>query len=198
MSIEELYDYLNSPSFQKTDGNIFYNYYIYQYPASNEYKMRQQVVEFKEKLERPNSYVNAMLLDLFSTFCDYLKSEKFGDCSLLEDTFDQDKTEPDVVTQELTDEANSDNFIRFVSERIREYITQKDGLNHPYIFVYGLGKIFPYMRANVFLTRYEKYNETSLYKIILFYPGHQSGNSFSLFDTLDDEHTYRATLLVNK
>ena len=30
MTIQELYDHLNSPEFQKTDGNIFYNYYIYQ------------------------------------------------------------------------------------------------------------------------------------------------------------------------
>lgn len=34
MSIQELYDYLNSPEFQNVkNGNIFYNYYIYQYPA---------------------------------------------------------------------------------------------------------------------------------------------------------------------
>lgn len=65
MTIEQLYDYLNSPDFQKTDGNIFYNYYIYQYPASKEYLMRQQIVDFKEKLERPTTYINAMILDLF-------------------------------------------------------------------------------------------------------------------------------------
>lgn len=198
MSIEQLYEYLNSPEFQKADGNIFYNYYIYQYPASQEYTMRKQVMEFKEKLERPTTYINAMPLDLFQVFCEYLESEKFGDKTLLEDTLEEDKTHPDMVTTELTTEANSDNFIRYVSGRIKEYISQNDGLNHPYIFIYGIGKMFPYLRTNVFLTRYEKYNDTSLYKIILFYPGHQEGNSFSLFDSLPDSHTYRAILLVNK
>lgn len=198
MTVEQLYDYLCSPDFQKADGNIFYNYYIYQYPASKEYLMREQIVEFKKKLERPTSYINAMILDLFQIFCDYLASEKFGDKSLLEDTLEEDKSCPDIVTTELTTEANSDNFIKFVNEKIKEHIIQNDGLNHPYVFVHGIGKMFPYLRTNVFLTRYEKYNDTSLYKIILFYPGHQEGNTFSLFDTLMDSHTYRAILLVNK
>ena len=73
MSIQELYDYLNSPEFQNVkNGNIFYNYYIYQYPAKKEYEMRRQLVVFKQNLERPTSFVNAMLLDLFQVFCDYL------------------------------------------------------------------------------------------------------------------------------
>ena len=103
-----------------------------------------------------------------------------------------------MVTQELTTEANSDSFIHYVSQRIEDHMAQNDGLNKPYVFIHGVGKMFPYLRTNVFLTKYEKYNDTSRYKIILFYPGHQEGNSFSLFDTLPDSHTYRATLLVNK
>ena len=103
-----------------------------------------------------------------------------------------------MVTTELTSEANSDNFIRFVNEKIKEHMALNDGLNKPYVFIHGIGKMFPYLRTNVFLTRYEKYNDPSSYRIILFYPGHQEGNSFSLFDTLEDAHTYRAILLVNK
>lgn len=199
MSIEELYDYLCSPQFlDEKSGNIFYNYYIYQYPASDEYMIRDQIQEFKKKLERPTSYVNALELDLFQVFCDYLRNEKFGDTSLLDDTFEGDKTHPDMVTEELTSEANSDNFIHYVSDRILEHMEKNDGLKKPYVFIHGIGKIFPYLRTNVFLTRYEKYNDPSNYRIILFYPGHQEGNSFSLFDTLEDAHTYRAILLINK
>ena len=199
MTIEELYNYLCSPQFlDEKSGNIFYNYYIYQYPANKEYEMRKQIQEFKEKLKRPTNFVNALELDLFKVFCDYLRNEKFGDTSLLEDTFEGDKIHPEMVTTELTSEANSDNFIRFVRDKIEEHMKLNDGLNKPYIFIHGIGKMFPYMRTNVFLTRYEKYNEPDKYRIILFYPGHQEGNSFSLFDTLEDSHTYRAILLVNK
>lgn len=199
MSIQELYNHLNSPEFQNVNnGNIFYNYYIYQYPANKEYEMRRQLVVFKQNLERPTSFVNAMLLDLFQVFCDYLKAKKFGSESFFDVTLEDDLTQPDMVTTELTNEANSNNFISYVHDRIEEYLRINDGLNKPYIFVHGIGKMFPYLRTNVFLTRYEEYNDTSRYKIILFYPGHQKDNSFSLFDVLDDAHTYRATLLVNK
>lgn len=199
MTIQELYDYLNTPEFRDAkSGNIFYNYYIYQYPADKEYEMRRQIQVFKQNLERPTSFVNAMILDLFKVFCDYLSSVKFGPETLLESTFEEDKTEPDMVTEELTNEANSDEFIRYVRDCIEEHMSQNDGLNHPYVFVHGIGKMYPYLRTNVFLTRYEKYNDTSLYKIILFYPGKQEGNSFSLFGKLEDSHTYRATLLVNR
>lgn len=199
MTVQELYDYLNSPEFRDVkSGNIFYNYYIYQYEASKEYEMRRQIQEFKDKLERPSSFINAMTLDLFTVFCNYLQAEKFGDKSLLEDTLEEDAIHPDMVTEELTNEANSDHFIQYVNTQIEEHMSQNDGLHKPYVFVYGIGKIFPYLRTNVFLTRYEKYNDTSKYKIILFYPGHQEGNSFSLFHRMDDSHTYRATLLVNQ
>ena len=123
-------------------------------------------------------------------------TQLYKDC--LDDTFEGDKTHPEMVTTELTSEANSDNFIRFVRDKIEAHMATNDGYNKPYVFIHGIGKMFPYIRTNVFLTRYEKYNDTSRYKIILFYPGHQEGNSFSLFDTLEDAHTYRAILLVNK
>lgn len=199
MTVQELYDYLSSDEFKNAkSGNIFYNYYIYQYPAKKEYAMRRQVLEFQERLKRPSNYVNAMILDLFTVFCDYLKAESFGPISLFDTTLEEDKTIPDTVTEELISEANSDAFIEYVHERINDHLTTDDNLSKPYIFVIGIGKMFPYLRTNVFLTKYEKYNAPGRYRIILFYPGHQVGNSFSLFDTLVDSHTYRATLLVNK
>ncbi len=199
MTPEQLYNYLNSPEFQNTDGNMCYNYNVYQYPANEEYSMRRNILEFKELLERPSTYIKAMTLDLFEAFCDYLHGEPFGNTTLLSEALEGDKTSPDLVTEELTTEANSDYFMQYINELIEKHLSAiDDGLRRPYIFVYGIGKMFPYLRANVFLTKYEPYNETSRYKIILFYPGHQEGNSFSLFDCLTDSHTYRATLLVNK
>lgn len=38
MTIKELDDKLNSPGFQDTEnGDLFYNFFIYQYPAEKEY-----------------------------------------------------------------------------------------------------------------------------------------------------------------
>ena len=73
-----------------------------------------------------------------------------------------------------------------------------DGFIRPYVFLYGIGNIYPYLRTSSFLNRYEKYNRSSRYKIILFYPGDADGASFKLFGTLDDHHTYRAIVLMNE
>ena len=79
MTIPELYDYLCSEQFIKQDGNIFYNYYIYQYPAKKEYEMRRQIQEFKEKLERPTTLVEAFVIEILKVFCNYLAEDKIGD-----------------------------------------------------------------------------------------------------------------------
>ena len=42
MTIEELDDKLNSPGFQDAEnGDLFYNFFIYQYPAEQEYDIRR-------------------------------------------------------------------------------------------------------------------------------------------------------------
>lgn len=198
MTIEQLYDYLCSPSFRDQSDSIFYNYYIYQYDARQEYEMRRQIADFKERLKRPANFVNALVIDLFETFCEYLKTAKFGKQTLFDMYFEEEEHTPNFVTQELTDDANSQEFYEFIRDKIVEHISANDGYKHPYVFVHGIGKMFPYMRCSTFLNGYEKYNDPNEYKIIVFYPGESKGNSFKLFNTLDDNHTYRAVLLVNE
>ena len=40
-------------------------------------------------------------------------------------------------------------------------------------------------------------NDSSRYKVILFYPGEADTATFKLFGTLEDNHTYRAIVLMN-
>ena len=58
--------------------------------------------------------------------------------------------------------------------------------------------MYPYLRTNVLLTNYENYNEVSKYKIILFYHGRRSGNSYNLFNVLEDSNIYRATKIIDE
>lgn len=196
-SLVTLYAKLESEEFQNAEGNIFYNYYIYQYPPEKEYYIREQILDFQARLARPSACINAMTLDLFKIFCEFLGSQTLGKETYLDSVFEVEKQDSEMGTNVLTELGNSDDFIQFVADHIKKHIDNDDEKKSPYIFVYGIGKIFPYLRTNVFLTRFEKYNNSTKYKIILFYPGHQDGCSFSLFDRLSDSHTYRATLLVN-
>jgi len=201
MTIDELYEKLSSRQFQDTqNGDLFYNFFVYQYPAEKEYEIRQQIKEFKEQLIRPVNYVDVLTMNLFEEFCNFLDGQSFGKLhpSYLKYLIGKDDTSPDSVTKTLTNKANSDAFYEYVHNKIIQHISIKDDKIRPYIFLYGIGSMYPYLRTNVFLTNYEKYNQSSKYKLIVFYPGIVEKNTYHLFGLLNDEHTYRATLLMNE
>lgn len=202
MTIAELDEKLNSPGFLNPEnGDLFYNFYIYQYPAEREYDIRQQILEFKRNLKRPLTYVDVLTLDLFEEFCHFLDKKKFlKNPSMLKYLLDKESKDTSMATNvqdTLTRNAHSPEFLRYLHDRIMEHKAKVDMYKRPYVFLYGVGAIFPYLRVNELLALYEDYNKTNEYKIIVFYPGHRDDNTYRLFDTLQDNHTYRATLLIN-
>ena len=121
MTVEELYNYLCSPQFlDEKSGNIFYNYYIYQYADEKEYEMRAQLKDFKENLVRPTSFVDVVMLDLFDTFCEFLDSQSFGlrYPSRLNYVLEKDEMESlaDNITSMLSNSAHQSEFFIFVHE----------------------------------------------------------------------------------
>lgn len=203
MTMAELYDLLNSKKFQDTEeGDLFYNFYIYQYPADKEYELREQIIEFKRNLKRPTSYVDVLVIDIFDEFCKFLDNKKFlRHPSMLKYLMEKEDSNPDnagSVQDTLTRNAHSKEFINYFHNRIMEHKEIKDGLKRPYVFLYGIGSIFPYLRVNDLLAMYEDFNISNAYKLLVFYPGNSVKNSFSLFGVLPDHHTYRAIRLINE
>ena len=115
----------------------------------------------------------------------------------LKDEEEEDVSNASKVGDTLTIEAHSEDFLKFLHDRILKHITKDDDFNRPYIFLYGIGSIYPYLRVNDLLSMYEDYNLSNKYKVVVFYPGKSIENSFSLFGVLPDNHTYRALLLIN-
>lgn len=200
VNFEKLYEKLADKQFQDTENSdFFYNYYVVQYNVKEESEVERTLDQFKEALSRPTNYIDVLSLDLFDELCCYLDTRPFFTFdSTLKFMLETDKEMPEAVTSSLTDIANSDEFYEYIHQRILEHISKTgDNMRRPYVFFYGISRIYPYLRTNVLLTAYEKYNKANKYKVIIFYPGSQVGNSFSLFDKLEDSHTYRATLLLN-
>ena len=201
IDFKEVYNKLNDKQFQDAENtDFYYNYFVVQYAVQEEVEVEQTLIQFKESLSRPTNYIDVLSLDLFEEFCIFLNNRGFLTYdSYLDYLLGKDKSMPDAVTKSLFNMANSDEFYEHLHSRILEHIGQTgDNMHRPYIFFYGIGRIYPYLRTNVLLTAYEKFNRVNKYKVILFYPGSQQGNSFSLFDKLEDSHTYRATILLNQ
>lgn len=197
MTIQQLYDKLCTTEFQDPkNGSLAYNFYIYKYPADKEYEMREIIVDFCDKLARPAVFVDVLALDLFKEFCLFLESLPFGETTVLADTLTSEDQYPEDINKELGANAESPEFYKYLNKRIQEHLEEHPtGNAKPYVFVYGIGSMFPYLRAHVFLTCLEQFNQVNQYKIILFYPGECKGNSYSLFGKLDDTHAYRGNLL---
>ena len=60
MTIEQLYHKMEDKSFQDTStGTLFYNVYIFQYPAEVEYEICKQIETFKTRLKRPSNNLDS-------------------------------------------------------------------------------------------------------------------------------------------
>ena len=200
MTVEQLYEKLCSKKFQDTQsGDLFYNFFVYLYPADKEFEMREQIEDIKENIKRPVNNVDVLTLDIFEEFCRFMDGPSFGKHpSYLNYMLEKDESRPDDVTKALLLKANSDDFMLYIHNRIMEHVSKVDEYIRPYVFLYGLGNIYPYLRTSNLLNRYERYNRSERYKIILFYPGDQDGATFKLFGDLEDNHTYRAIVLMNE
>ena len=200
MTVEQLYEKLCSKKFQDTQsGDLFYNFFVYLYPADKEFEMREQIEDIKENIKRPVNNVDVLTMDIFEEFCRFMDGQSFGKHpSYLNYMLEKDESRPDDVTKALLLKANSDDFMLYIHNRIMEHVSKVDEYIRPYVFLYGLGNIYPYLRTSNLLNRYERYNRSERYKIILFYPGDQDGATFKLFGDLEDNHTYRAIVLMNE
>ena len=200
MTVEQLYEKLCSKKFQDTQsGDLFYNFFVYLYPADKEFEMREQIDDIKENIKRPVNNVDVLTLDIFEEFCRFMDGQSFGKHpSYLNYMLEKDESRPDDVTKALLLKANSDDFMLYIHNKIMEHVSKVDEYIRPYVFLYGLGNIYPYLRTSNLLNRYARYNRSERYKIILFYPGDQDGATFKLFGDLEDNHTYRAIVLMNE
>lgn len=195
MTINELYDLLCDEDFQdpKT-GNLFFPAYMYIYDPAKEYFIREQIQYMKDRLIRPNTYVDILIINIFSEFLDYLEARDFGGKTLLETLLQNELKDSDRVTESLRREAVKAQFLSTLNDKIIEHIEPTDDIKKSFVFVHGFGEIFPYLRVSKFLSNFEKY--ISGYKIILFYPG-TAKDCYSMFDLLNDENPYRAIKLIN-
>jgi hypothetical protein len=198
MTVDELYKKLSDPGFQDTEnGDLFYNFYVFQYEPEKEYEIQRQIQDLRDSLERPNNFIDLLALDIYEEFIAFLKEQEIWGTTFLDEVLNTDKVDPDGATKMLTEQANSEEFLKKLHEKILAHKAINDDKGRPFIIFYGMGKMYPYLRTSTLLAKYEQYNLSSEYKIIVFYPGQKDGNSFRLFNRLYDQNTYRATLLLN-
>ena len=197
MKLSDLFEELSKREFQNPDtGNMFFPAYIYCYDPRQEYQIRNEIMELKERLIRPDIFQECMIINIFEEFIHHLKSEKLGDESLFELFIEQEKEgSAEEAAENLKNIADSVEFLKQIDKKVRNHFQLPSNYKKVYVLVHGFGSIFPYLRASEFLKRFEEYVSGGGYKIVLFYPGKFEGKHFYLFNEINNESIYRATLL---
>ena len=192
--ISEFYEQiLSDKGFQEPEtGNLFFPAYIYTYKPEDEYKIRKEIKGLKNRLIRPNNHIDVMIINIFDEFISYLKSAKVGDDEIYSVLLDKELSDadPKSVHKLLSREANGEKFIMHLKSLANKHFGEVTEKKKVYLFVYGFGSVFPFIRASKFLKKYEKH--LSGYKLIVFYPGIYENKNYQLFNEFNDENIYRA------
>lgn len=74
MTITELYNQLADKDFQDPmTGNLFFPAYMYVYDPAEEYQIQKEILYIKERLHRPDNYLNVLVLDIFQELLTFLQ-----------------------------------------------------------------------------------------------------------------------------
>jgi hypothetical protein len=196
MTITELYNQLSNKDFQDHQtGNLFFPAYMYMYDATKEYEIDREILYIKNRLHRPNNYLDVMVLDIFEEFIAYLKKDNIvKGVSRYKFYSTQEPLKPVEVDKALYREAYNKRFLEYLDNHIQQHLENAKHYEVAYVFIKGFGNAFPHIRASRFMNNFEKYIKG--YKLIMFYPG-EAKSYYSLFGLLKDENLYRAIKLIN-
>jgi hypothetical protein len=195
MTITELYNQLCDKDFQNHQtGNLFFPAYMYMYNPEQEYAVEKEILDIKNRLHRPNNYLDVMVLDIFEEFTNFLKNEKFGNTTKFAFYLEHESNKKDAVDKALKQDAYTEKFMNYLRDKITEHHNDTD-YEVAYVFIKGFGNSYPYIRASRFMSNFEKHIKG--FKLIMFYPGVAKGY-YSLFGLLQDENLYRAIKLINE
>ena len=157
------------------------SYYIFDYDPKEELVVRQYVQYIKKQLNNMDSNRKVIEFDLYKVFIELLKEEEIFEKIVS-------------LEQEEGKEYVLNAVTPFISaEMYAEKIT-KEAEGYDLIFLTGIGKIYPFMRSHNILNSLQQFLNKK--PLVVFYPGHYSGQDLTLFNLFKDENYYRAFPLI--
>ncbi len=185
--LDRLEEEIKKSSFRQNKGlSNEVGYYIFDYPAADEIKVRERVEYIKNKNENSSDEYNVQVFDLYEIMIDILKSK-----NRLEKCFDIEKKNGfEKLSHGISNlmQVNSTNglIIKYIEERLKE---------RTIVFVTGIGKCYPILRSHTILNNLHMVID--YVPVVMFYPGKYNGQELVLFDgEIKDDNYYRAFKIV--
>lgn len=167
-----------------TGGEV--RYYIFDYPPCDELIMREKIQSLKKQNHPDGDGFRIVEFDIYKMLIDILTEKGYLEkCIKFEETKGMDYVYTAIAKMlRLT---NDDNLI--VNKILNE--TPKDAV----VFLTGIGKVFPFVRAHNIINNLHQVLDTV--PVVMFYPGVWTGQTLSLFETVNDGNYYRAFPLID-
>lgn len=180
--LDEMTKKLNSRELLQSKGlGNEINFHIFDYDPEDEYVVRDYLENYLLKRES----LNIKVFDIYDIIIDILKERNF-----LGKVFDFEKKRGikylnETISRTLGIGSNNDLILK----RIRNEIAPDQ-----IIFITGIGKCYGIVRGHTILNNL--HSAVLNNPLIMLYPGKYNGQTFKLFNCLDNDNYYRAFQLV--
>ena len=158
-------------------------FWIFDYAPEDELQVREYLRFLQGFLARKHSQLKVAHINLLQAMREYLDQRSFT-----EKAIQMQQTKGDLaLLKALSGPLHMDKFAPFLMEH-------SDADQHDVVLISGVGSVRPVLRAHNLLN---KLHALLGHKpLVLFYPGHYSGQSLALFDRIPSNNYYRAFKLV--
>ncbi|HLD68641.1 MAG TPA: DUF1788 domain-containing protein [Pseudomonas sp.] len=158
-------------------------FWIFDYPAEDELHVREYLSFLQGFLDKKHAQLKVININLLQAMRDYLNQRSFT-----EKAIEMQKSKGDqALLKALSGPLHMDKFAPFLMEH-------SHAAEHDIVLISGVGSVWPVLRAHNLLN---KLHALLGHKpLVLFYPGHYSGQSLALFNKIASNNYYRAFKLV--
>lgn len=178
---------IQKPSFRRNKGlGNEVGYYIFDYPAEEELKVRLWVEHIREKYKLGINGFQIVVFDLYDIIIDILEKKGF-----LEKCYNGEKSKgmawvTGAIGRTLRITSADSLIVSYIKERTPD---------NSVVFITGVGKCYPILRSHTVLNNLHQVID--YVPVVMFYPGKYDGRQLVLFGEIKDDNYYRAFKLVD-
>ena len=182
--LQEMTNKLSSKDLFESNGlGNEINFHVFDYNPEEEYIVREYLENYL--LKRTN--LNIKVFDIYNIIIDILKEKGF-----LEKCFEYEmkkgvKYLNDIISKTMGIGSRNDLIVKRIKNEVKP---------NQIIIITGIGKSYGIVRGHTILNNL--HSVITYNPLIMFYPGNYDGQSFKLFNKLDNDNYYRAFQLVSR
>jgi hypothetical protein len=159
------------------------NFHVFDYDPEDEYIVR----EYLENYLLKRTKLNIKVFDIYDIIIDILKEKGF-----LEKCFEYEKKKGakylnDLISKTMGIGSGNDLIVKKIKSEVEP---------NQIIIITGIGKCYGIVRGHTILNNLHSVITNN--PLIMFYPGYYDGQSFKLFNKLENDNYYRAFQLVSR